>query len=79
LAVKHVTSRLKPQLVFLAFEVDEGWEEQDHVAAFVHYGRVAEGAADFARELVLDGFGGWVVPFEVVVAVGEVDVLEMLG
>jgi hypothetical protein len=36
---------------------------------------VAEGAAHFAGELVLDGFFGRVVPFQVVVAVGEVDVL----
>jgi len=35
---------------------------------------VTERAADFARELVLDGFAGGVVPFEVVVAAGEVDV-----
>ena len=35
---------------------------------------MAEGAAHFAGKLVLDGLFGWVVPFEVVVAVGEVDV-----
>jgi hypothetical protein len=35
---------------------------------------MAERAADFARKLVLDGLLGWVVPLEVVVAVGEVDV-----
>jgi hypothetical protein len=35
---------------------------------------VAEGAADFAGELVLDGFSGGVVPFQVVVAASEVNV-----
>lgn len=35
---------------------------------------MAEGAADLAGELVLDGFVGRVVPFQVVVAVEEVDV-----
>ena len=34
-------------------------------------------AADFAWELVLDGLLSGVVPFEVVVAVGEVDVCLM--
>jgi len=36
---------------------------------------VAEGAADFAGELVGDGFGGRVVPFEIVVAICEVNVV----
>ena len=35
---------------------------------------MAEGAADLAGQLVLGGFGGWVVPLEVVVVVFEVDV-----
>jgi hypothetical protein len=35
---------------------------------------VAEGAADFAGELMRDGFCAGVVPFEGVVAVREVDV-----
>ena len=35
---------------------------------------MAVGATNFAGELVLDGLVGWVVPFEVVVAIGEVDV-----
>jgi hypothetical protein len=42
--------------------VHERREEQDHVAALVHDGRMAEGAADFAGKLVLDGLLGWVVP-----------------
>jgi hypothetical protein len=36
---------------------------------------MTEGAADFAGKLVLDGLVGGIVPLEVVVAVGEVDVL----
>jgi hypothetical protein len=36
---------------------------------------VAKGAADLARKLVLDGLLGRVVPLEVMVAVGEVDVI----
>lgn len=62
-------------LVLLALELDERREEQDHVAALVHDGAVAVGAANFARQLVLDGLGGRVVPLQVVVAVFEVDVV----
>ena len=58
----------------LALELDERREEQDHVAALIHDGAVAERAADLAGQLVLGGLGGWVVPLEVVVAVLEVDV-----
>jgi hypothetical protein len=36
---------------------------------------MAERAANFAGELVLDGLLGRIVPFEIVVAVGEVDVV----
>lgn len=35
---------------------------------------MAERAADFAGEFVLDGFLGWIVPFEIMVAICEVDV-----
>jgi len=66
--------RSKVLLVLLALELDERGEEEDHVAALVHDGAVAEGAADFAGQLVLGGFRGRVVPLEVVVAVLEVDV-----
>lgn len=74
LAVEHVAAGLEVGFVFVGVEVHERGEEQDHVAAFVHDGRVAEGTAHFARQLVLDGFRRWVVPFERVVAVCEVDV-----
>jgi hypothetical protein len=58
----------------LALELNERREKQDHVAALIHDGAVAERAADLARQLVLGGFRGWVVPLEVMVAVLEVDV-----
>jgi hypothetical protein len=75
LAVEHVAARLEVGLVLVALEVNKRREEQDHVAALVHDGRVTEGAAHLARKLVLDGLVSGVVPLKVVVAVGEVDVL----
>jgi len=74
LSVEHMASWLEFVHVILALELDEGGEQQNHVAALVHNGRVAERAADLARKLVLDGLLRWVVPFKVVVAIGEVDV-----
>ena len=65
----------KVLLVLLALELDERGEEQDHVAALIHDGAVAERAADLARKLVLGGLGRRVVPLKVVVAVLEVDVV----
>jgi hypothetical protein len=53
---------------------DEGGEEEDHVAAFVHDRGAAEGTGDFTGERVLDRFLGGLVPTEVVDTVGEVDV-----
>jgi hypothetical protein len=58
LSVKHVAPWFEVFLVFVGFQVDEGGEEEDHVASFVHDGGVAEGAADFAGELVRDGLRG---------------------
>lgn len=49
-------ARLELLLVLVALEVDEGGEEQDHVAALVHDGRVAVIASDLAGELVFNGF-----------------------
>jgi hypothetical protein len=54
LAVEHVAARLEVRLVLVGLEVDQGWEEEDHVAPLVHDGAVAEGAAHFAGQLVLD-------------------------
>ena len=74
LAVEHVAARLEVRLVLVGLEVNQGWEEEDHVAPLVHDGAVAEGAAHFAGQLVLDRLVRGVVPFEVVVPVAEVDV-----
>lgn len=63
LAVEHVAAGLEVCLVLIRLEVHERGEEQDHVAALVHDGRVAEGAAHFAGKLVLNGLFGWIVPF----------------
>lgn len=40
---------------FGALEIDQGWEEQDHVSSFVHDGCTAVGTADLARQLVNGG------------------------
>ena len=57
------------------FPIDQGWEKQDHVAAFVHDWGTTVGAADFAGEFVDACFLRRLVPAEIVVAVGEVDVV----
>ncbi len=54
--------------------LDEGGEEEDHVAALVHDRGAAVGAADLAGQLVARRALGRVVPRQVVVAVREVDV-----
>lgn len=61
-------------LLSLVPQLDQTREQQDHVPSLVHDGRMAVIAADFAGEAVLGGFRAGVVPFEVVVAIGEVDV-----
>ena len=74
LSIKHVAAGLEERFVFIRLQVDKRREQEDHIAALVHDGRVAVRAAHFAGELVLDGFLRRVVPLEVVVAVCEVDV-----
>ena len=54
--------------------LDERWKQQYHIAPLIHDGRAAVRTAHFAGEVVADVFVGRVVPAEVVVAVGEVDV-----
>ena len=66
--------RLKIILQFLSIQVNQTRKHQYHIPPLIHDRTVAVGAADFARELVLDALLRWVVPFEVVVAVEEVDV-----
>lgn len=55
--------------------MDERGEEQDHISALVHDRRATIGAANFARELVFGGLLGAVIPAQVMVAVGEIDVI----
>jgi len=69
-----MAGRREVLLLLRTLELDQRREEQDHVAALVHDGRPAVVAFDFAREFVLGGLGTAVVPAEVVVAFGEVDV-----
>jgi hypothetical protein len=67
--------RSKITLLLITLELDQRREQQNHVPALVHDRTVAEGTAHLAGQLVLGGFGGRVVPLEVVVAVFEVDVV----
>ena len=69
-----MTPRPKLSLGLIRLEMDQRREKQNHIPALIHDGRMAERATHFARQLVLDGFGARVVPFEVVVARDEVDV-----
>jgi hypothetical protein len=66
---------LEVVLILLCLEVHQAGEEKNHIASLIHDRTVAVRAADFAWELVLDALVGWVVPLEIVMAVGEVDVL----
>ena len=61
--------------ILRVLEVDQGGEEQDHIPPFVHDGRSAVGAADFAGKLVDAGLFGAFVPAEIMVAVGKIDVV----
>lgn len=54
LTVEHVAARLEVRLVLVGLEVNQGWEEEDHVAPLIHDGAVAERAAHFAGQLVLN-------------------------
>lgn len=60
---------------FLAVDAfDECGEKEDHISTFVHDGRSAVSAADFAGKVVGNVFVRGIVPAEIVMAVGEVDV-----
>lgn len=66
---------VKVLAVLGGFEVDQGWEQQDHVSTFIHNGCSAVGAADLAWQLVHTRLFGALVPAKVVLAFGEVDVV----
>ncbi len=53
--VEHVAADVEIFAVFRTFEVDEGGKQEDHVAALVHDGSAAVGAANLAREFVHAG------------------------
>lgn len=72
---RHNSPRREVLLLLLTLEFDQRREKQDHIAALIHDGAVAVRAADFAGQLVLDRFARGVVPFQVVVAILEADVV----
>jgi hypothetical protein len=54
--IEHVTGWFERRATSRGIDAfDEGWEKEDHVAAFVHDRGAAEGAGDFTGKLVLDG------------------------
>ena len=72
--IEHVARRIEVLPIRLVLPINERREKQDHVSTLVHDWGPAVGAADFAGKLVNAGLFGRLVPAEVVVAVGEVDV-----
>jgi len=69
-----VASRFEVLLPLIP-ELDQTGEEQDHVTSLVHYRRMAVIASDLTRQTVLRRFRARVVPFKVMVSIGEVDIL----
>ena len=55
--------------------MDQAWEEQYHVPALIHDWAMAEAAPHFAWQLVLVALGRWVIPLQIMVSVGEIDVV----
>jgi len=74
LTVEHVAARSELVLGLLGLEVHERGEQENHIAALVEDGRVAVVAAHLAGKIVLDGLCRGIVPLEVVVALGEIDI-----
>ena len=62
----------KVLFILIVLEVDQGREEEDHIAPFIHDRRAAVRAADFAGKLVDTRLLGGLVPAQVVVPVGEI-------
>jgi len=65
---------IKVFAVLWILEIDQGWEQQDHVPPLVHDGCTTVGAADFAGQLMHGSLLRALVPSEVVDAVSEVNV-----
>lgn len=75
LGVEHVAGRFECFSAFLGVDVlDQRWEKENHVPAFVHDRRAAVGTRHLAWEMVRCVFVGGIIPAEVVVSIGEVDV-----
>ena len=55
--------------------MDQAWEEQNHIPALIHDWAMAEAAPHFAWQLVLVALGRWVIPLQIMVSIGEVDVV----
>jgi hypothetical protein len=73
--VEHMAGRSERLAAFGSiYALDKGREEEDHVTALVHDGGAAEGAGDFAGQLVLDALLGRLIPAKVMNAIGEVNV-----
>lgn len=60
--------------ILLRVELDQAWEQQDHVSAFVHDGAVAEIAPHLAWELMADALVRGIVPLQVMMTREEIDV-----
>jgi len=50
--VKHMARWFEILFVRIIFEVDQSWEQQNHISPFIHNWRSTIGAADFAGQLV---------------------------
>lgn len=71
---RQCSPRVKVLPVFRRLEVDQGWEQQDHIPSLVHDRCAAVSTADFARQLVYSCLFGALIPAEVVMTLGKVDV-----
>lgn len=61
--------------IFGGLEVDQSRKQQDHVPSFVHDRGSAVGTANLAWQLVNTGLLRALVPTQIVMAVGEIDVV----
>ena len=55
--------------------MNQAWKEQNHIPALIHDWAMAEAAPHFAWQLVLVALGRWIIPLQIMVSVGEVDVV----
>ena len=76
-SIVRIYSRRRKVLPVLSgsLEIDQGRVEQDHIATFVHDRGVAGGTPDLARQLVDIGLLAAVIPYQIMMTMGEIDVL----